>query len=72
MSDIPLAAVVDQRASELSAKVEWHGRINFLDRETGPARFLNAVWVMTVSWGGEAIAEKLQGLGISSSRILLL
>jgi len=72
MSDISLVAVVDQRASELSAKVEWRGRFNFLDRETASARFPNAVWVMTVSWGGEAIAEKLQGLGISSSRILIL
>lgn len=71
MSGIPLAAVVDQRAAEL-VHGEYATRYHFLDRETASARFPHAIWVITVSWGGEAIAETLKRLGVQPSHILLL
>jgi 2-polyprenyl-3-methyl-5-hydroxy-6-metoxy-1,4-benzoquinol methylase len=71
LEDIPLVAVVDQRSSELSSG-EYASRYEFLDSLAASARFPLATWVVTVSWGGEAIAEKLKSLGIQSSRIYLL
>jgi SAM-dependent methyltransferase len=71
LEGISLAAVVDQRSSEL-AKGEYRKSFQFLDSEAASVRFPLATWVVTVSWGGEAIAEKLKSLGVQPSRILLL
>jgi SAM-dependent methyltransferase len=71
LEGISLAAVVDQRSSELS-KGEYATRYQFLDSQAASVRFPLATWVVTVSWGGEAIAERLKRLGVQASRILLL
>lgn len=71
-ADVPLVAVVDQRATELSKENKWLGRFNFLDTETASARFPDAMWVITVSWGGEAIAQVLQEQGVPQTRMLFL
>lgn len=72
LEDIPLLAVVDQRGAELAAEDGSLSRFRFLDRETASALFPNAMWIITVSWGGEGIADKLKKLGVLSSSILLL
>lgn len=71
LQDIPLAAVVDQRSSELS-QGEYATRYHFLDIQTACIRFPFATWVITVSWGGEAIAENLNNLGVLPTKIQLL
>ena len=71
LEGILLAAVVDQRSSDLS-KGDYATRYQFLDSVAASARFPLATWVITVSWGSEAIAENLKSLGVEPSRILLL
>jgi hypothetical protein len=70
LQGIPLAAVVDQRSFELS-QGEYATRYHFLDSQTACVRFPFATWVITVSWGGEAIAENLKNLGVLPTQILI-